>query len=187
MSMRVLIKDHPHRTLALVTDEVALIFRHSHNTDNSILDSNATPRCMVEFVTSDALDFVGYRSAGAAQGTLGLITLNNDVFLCTVTSSVQVAHPRPGESIQKIQAVDFYCLNRPDYDHHNYHGPDANPYPGQSFTTEDVDYGGGYDQGESTMEHPFHALKKLLNGGNFYYSADFDLTTRLQERSDSPS
>ena len=53
------------------------------------------------------LDFTGYRTLGSAQGTLGLITLNNDVFLCTVTGASQVAAPRPEETVQKIQAVDF--------------------------------------------------------------------------------
>ena len=74
------------------------------------------------------------------------------------------------------------CLNRPDYDQgYHHHGSEPSPYPGQSFTSED-DYGGGYDQGDGTAEHPFHALKKLLNTGNFYYSVDFDLTRRLQDR-----
>lgn len=72
------------------------------------------------------------------------------------------------------------CLNRADYDHA--HGPYPNPYPGQTFYSDDVDYGGGYDQPDSPAEHPFHALRKLLSGGNFYYSVDFDLTRRLQDR-----
>ena len=44
------------------------------------------------------------------------------------------------------------------------------------------DYGGGPDQTDITAEHPFHALQKLLNSGNFYYSVNFDLTSRLQDR-----
>lgn len=72
------------------------------------------------------------------------------------------------------------CLNRPDYDYG--HGQDANPYPGQAFASDDLDYGGGLDQTDTTAEHPFHALKKLLNNGHFYYSANFDLTRRLQDR-----
>lgn len=72
------------------------------------------------------------------------------------------------------------CLNRADYDHA--HGPYPNPYPSQTFHSDDVDYGGGYDQADSTAEHPFHALRKLLSAGNFYYSVDFDLTRRLQDR-----
>jgi SacI homology domain/Endonuclease/Exonuclease/phosphatase family len=117
-----------------------------------------------------------------AKGTLGLITLNNDVFICMVTGSIEVANVRPGETVQKIYSVEFYCLNRPDYDHT--HGDANNPYPGQTFQSDDADYGGGYDQTDSTAEHPFHALKKLLSGGNFYYSVDFDLTRRLQDRAE---
>jgi hypothetical protein len=62
---------------------------------------------MVEFAPYASLDFAGYRTIGIAQGTLGLIALNGDVFLCTVTVASQVATPRPGETVQKIQSVDF--------------------------------------------------------------------------------
>jgi synaptojanin len=72
------------------------------------------------------------------------------------------------------------CLNRSDYDHG--HGQDMNPYPGHTFFSDEVDYGGAVDQNDSAGEHPFHALKKLLSTGNFYYSVDFDLTRRLQDR-----
>jgi hypothetical protein len=45
----------------------------------------------------------------------------------------------------------------------------------------------GWDQGRSQqpvgLEHPCLALKKLLSDGTFYYSGDFDLTSRLQDRS----
>jgi hypothetical protein len=41
-------------------------------------------------------------------------------------------------------------------------------------------YGGR--KGESPLEHPCLALKKILSSGTFYYSSDFDLTRRLQER-----
>jgi hypothetical protein len=74
------------------------------------------------------------------------------------------------------------CLNRSDYDHA--HGQEPDLYPGERFSSDDFDYGGGFDQAESATEHPFNALKKLLSNGNFYYSCDFDLTSRLQERYD---
>lgn len=122
MPIRVLLKDHAHRTLALTTDDHALVFRHTHSADhgsgnsgtsltvqssNRQLGQNLSPRCMVEFAPHTSLDFAGYRTIGIAQGTLGLITLNGDVFLCTVTVASQVATPRPEETVQKIQAVDF--------------------------------------------------------------------------------
>ena len=35
---------------------------------------------------------------------------------------------------------------------------------------------------DGTLEHPCLALRKMLSSGTFYYSADFDLTNRLQNR-----
>lgn len=35
---------------------------------------------------------------------------------------------------------------------------------------------------EVATDHPFLALKKLLGDGSFYYSLDFNLTDRLQDR-----
>lgn len=195
MSTRVLLRDHPHRSLALVSDEYALIFRHSHAAIDLSNDGSSSslglpsgarhsspPKCMVEFAPSASVDLQGYRVVVTTKGTLGLITLNNDVFICMVTGSIEVANVRPGETVQKIYSVEFFCLNRSDYDHT--HGDLNNPYPGQSFQSDDADYGGGFDQADSTAEHPFQALKKLLSGGNFYYSVDFDLTRRLQDRVD---
>jgi synaptojanin len=211
MSIRVLLQDLPHRTLALTTDDHALVFRHAHSaghgsssssisltvqSSNRQLGQSLSPRCMVEFAPHASLDFAGYRTIGIAQGTLGLITLNGDVFLCTVTDASQVATPRPGETVQKIQSVDFCkiyalwlpqiltlpldCLNRSEYEHG--HGQEPHPYHSQESTSDDIDYGGGPDQTDITAEHPFHALQKLLNSGNFYYSVNFDLTSRLQDR-----
>ena len=68
------------------------------------------------------------------------------------------------------------CLNSRDYDH--LHGQTTNPYPDSVFQSDDTDY----DQGDSASEHPFTALRKLLSNGFFYYSVDFNLTSRLQDR-----
>lgn len=121
MSVRVLLRDHPHRTLAITTDDAALVFRHSHggnandSQDNlypvtgshNPAGSNSPPQCMVEFASRDTLDLDGYRTVGKAYGTLGLVTLNNDVFLCVVSGASQVATVRPGETVQMIYAVEF--------------------------------------------------------------------------------
>jgi endonuclease/exonuclease/phosphatase family metal-dependent hydrolase len=56
----------------------------------------------------------------------------------------------------------------------------VNPYP-----TDDVDEDGfdlSQPRANPEEEHPCLALKKLLSGGTFFYSADFDLTRRLQRR-----
>ncbi|KPI35313.1 Inositol-1,4,5-trisphosphate 5-phosphatase 1 [Cyphellophora attinorum] len=195
-SMKVLINDYPHRTIAIATDTHALIFRHTHDGNrnpsatslslNSTTSGRSPPRCMAEFGELSNFDLTEHRNVAAARGTLGVITLNNDVFLCVVTGSVEVASLRPGETIQRIYGVEFFCLNRSDYDHsHGGHVP--NPLPGREFDSGEFDYGSGADNGETFAEHPFHALQKLLSGGNFYYSVDFDLTRRLQDRANDAS
>ncbi|RMZ82951.1 hypothetical protein DV737_g1751, partial [Chaetothyriales sp. CBS 132003] len=195
MSMKILVNDFPHRSVAIATESHALIFRHTHThahdpnrqTSSTSLPlpnpkpATSTPRCMVEFTALPSDDLSSHRNVGAARGTLGLITLNGDVFISVVTGSVEVATLRPGETVQRIYAVEFYCLNRSDYDHA--HGYPPKPYSGQTFATDDFDYSTSYD--DTLTEHPFHALQKLLSSGSFYYSQDFDLTRRLQDRLDS--
>ena len=109
------------------------------------------------------------------KGTLGLVTIGSDVFICVVSNSKRTAIIRPGESIQQILGVEFHCLTRADFDHLLH----SDPLPG-----DELDYD-GQDRGvtaAAVLEHPCAALKKLLGAGSFYYSSDFDLTKRLQDR-----
>lgn len=64
---------------------------------------------MVEFSAIDNVDLSGFRelSTATVQGTLGLVNINADVFLCTISGANRVATVRPGETIQKILSVDF--------------------------------------------------------------------------------
>lgn len=65
---------------------------------------------MVEFGEKANFDLTRFHTVAIAKGTLGLITLNNDVFLCVITGSEEVATVRPGETVQKIFAVEFCKL-----------------------------------------------------------------------------
>ncbi|KAJ5802239.1 uncharacterized protein N7503_004689 [Penicillium pulvis] len=170
-NLRVLCRDQPQRTIALVTAEHVLIFHYSA-TDAG---SGSTPRCQVEFVDVASADLGAFRPLGAGHGTLGLVTLNEDLFVCVVTTSSQAATVRPGEAVSRIDSVDFYCLNRSEYEY----GLDYEP--GTQFAVEERT---GQDSRDVMTEHPFQALKKLLGDGSFYYSLDFNLTDRLQDRSD---
>jgi hypothetical protein len=129
---------------------------------------------MVEFADLEGVDISDYRTLGPVpiHGTLGLITISGDVFLCVVTGATKVASVRPGETVEKIFAVEFYCLSSSDYDV-NWHGGGE-------------DGGGAYGQDgrgrDQLVEHPCAELQKLLGNGSFYYSTDFDLTNRLQDR-----
>ena len=132
MSIRVLLREYPHRSIALVTPSSALIFRHTPSTNDAIangsltsthtartsLDGLGTSRCMVEFVDVACADLSDYRTLSPlpVHGTLGLITVDNNIFICVVGACHRVATVRPGETVERIQAVQFYCLNRSDYD-----------------------------------------------------------------------
>ncbi|KAF2842898.1 hypothetical protein M501DRAFT_993676 [Patellaria atrata CBS 101060] len=194
--IRVLIKDHPHRAIGLATSSHVLIFRHSpSSTDLDTFSSRnasqtsfsstgaSAPRCMVEFSALTSTDLSEYRSLSSmsVHGTLGLITVNNDVFLCVVSASSKVATVRPGETVQRILSVEFHCLNRSDYDH--LLNDEINPYPTDTVDDEGYEMGYGSGRREHVLEHPCLTLKKLLSSGTFYYSADFDVTRRLQDRS----
>ncbi|KAI9859599.1 MAG: inositol polyphosphate 5-phosphatase [Trichoglossum hirsutum] len=122
MSIRILQRDHPHRAIALVTPSHALIFRHSPSTINGSFTSfhslqppspASVNKCMVEFSALESVDLSDYKGLSLlpVQGTLGLITISDDVFICVVTGATRVATVRPGETVQKIDAVDFRELD----------------------------------------------------------------------------
>ncbi len=115
MSLRLLLRDHPQRSLALVTDTHAFIFRHSPssvgtNASNSGPTNRISPsKCMVEFTSLEKLDLADYHvlRATGVHGTLGLISINADVFLCVISGATRVATVRPEETVQRILSVDF--------------------------------------------------------------------------------
>ena len=119
-----------------------------------------------------------YRSLPSltVHGTLGLVTIKGDVFICVVNDSKRAATVRPGEAVMQILSVEFHCLTRSDYDY--LLNTQVNPFP-----TDELD-SDGFDSAhrDPALQHPCMALRKLLSGGSFYYSTDFDLTKRLQDR-----
>jgi len=64
---------------------------------------------MVEFSRIDEVDVSEFRTLnlGNAHGTLGLITVNGDIFLVVVSGASKVATVRPGETVQRIHSVVF--------------------------------------------------------------------------------
>lgn len=78
----------------------------------------------------------------------------------------------------KLTVVD--CLNSARYDI----SLDYASRQGHTFSIdEDSDYGStAYEGRDAVTTNPFVALKKLLVDGSFYYSTDFNLTGRLQDR-----
>ncbi|GFF56306.1 SacI domain and endonuclease/exonuclease/phosphatase family protein [Aspergillus udagawae] len=175
--LRVFCRDYPQRTLILATTDYALIFKAiadevDHNKGSNKRD---TIHCLVEFSSLSSVDLTDYRCLCDGHGTLGLIALDGDVFLCVVTGASKAGTVRPGEAVWRIDNVHFFCLNHSSYE-------DGLNYESESeFAAEEPSRG---ENKEIVTDHPFLALKKLLSDGSFYYSLDFDLTDRLQNRSD---
>lgn len=189
MSIRVLVRDHPNRAIALVTASHALIFRYTttasdavHNGSHASLPSSAPPRCMAEFSRLDQVDLAEYRtlSPRPVHGTLGLITVENEVFICIVTGASKVANVRPNETVERIYATQFYCLSSTKYDDVVSDGSNLSGYDRNE--EDDYSYGHNLSQRDTPIEHPCVDLTKMLSNGSFYYSTDFDLTNRLQDR-----
>ena len=73
------------------------------------------------------------------------------------------------------------CLNKSDFDGEILE--DTNHYDRRTEpVTESADLAYELNQGDDPLIHPCLALSKVLGGGTFYYSVDFDLTNRLQNR-----
>ena len=100
MSLRLLLRERPRRALAVLTNSHALVFRHiqsSTSADSGSKSQTSTTsspsKCMVEFAAHNDVDLEGYRvlRTSGIHGTLGLININADVFLCVISGAVRVA------------------------------------------------------------------------------------------------
>ena len=202
MSLGILFRTYPERSLALVSDSHALIFRHNAapaNQASASVPNPSTPLCMVESASLSSVDLSEYevlRPLGV-HGTLGLVNVNSDVFLCVITGATSVAVVRPDEHVQRIISVEFCertpedrildlrlvtdvatdCINKPEFDVHRL--DETSLYDDND---DEHDHVHSSSPRDPTVEHPCVALKKLLDDGTFYYSVDFDLTNRLQDR-----
>lgn len=78
--------------------------------------------------------------------------------------------------IHWVELTRTVCLNRPDYEER------LNYESGIERANEEYNYASGLGTEDREFEYPFLALKKLLSDGSFYYSLDFNLTDRLQDR-----
>ncbi|TQS38716.1 hypothetical protein Golomagni_00772 [Golovinomyces magnicellulatus] len=185
MSIRVLLCEDTHRSIALVTKSHALIFRQCPSASKlhedlvlpvSFPDKSQTLRCIVEFETRASINLKDYRplSSLPIYGTLGLITLNKEIFICVVTGATKVATVRPGETAEKINAVEFFCLSTNNYD---------KSYPDNLASRSAYEINApNYRGREILLEQTCSELQKLLSDGSFYFSIDFDLTNRIQDR-----
>lgn len=140
---------------------------------------------MVEFTTNTKHLLHDYRplTHRPIYGTLGLISINGEVFLSVITHAIRAATLRPGETVERIAGVAFYCLSSADYDDVVPLEPfDPDASDAASVYSQSNPYGPGLGRREVAVQHPCHELRSILSNGSFYYSTDFDLTNRVQDR-----
>ncbi|KAB5580730.1 SacI homology domain-containing protein [Coniochaeta sp. 2T2.1] len=196
-SSQILVRDYPHRAIAIVSSGHALILRYSQTTgeaiangslssvpsgrarSNSASNDGLNSKCIVEFSPVSKQMLADYRplTSRSIYGTLGFIALGRDVFICVITHASRVATLRPGETVERILSVQFFCLNSSEYD-------DVVSLDTYDVSSDTVStYGQSLSRRETPIEHPCEELQKLLSNGSFYYSTDFDVTNILQDRS----
>lgn len=202
-SSKLYIRDYPHRSVAIVSSSHALVFRHSASTSGDGHGGNGyqlpplsggrsrgagadatVSKCIVEFMPRSETTLSDYRPliSRPIYGTLGLISVDGDVFLSVINHATRVATLRPGETVERIASVSFFCLNSGRWDDVVAVESLDHDFSDAASAYAPSPYGQNLSRREVTLEHPCQGLRKLLSNGTFYYSTDFDLTNRLQDR-----
>lgn len=184
--MKLLYKESP-RTIVIASDTHSLCFRQVP-ARGSQASSKSQVAAMELIPNSVILHDESYKPLlnRDVHGCLGFITVDQQVFLAVITGAiVKVASPVNYETVDKIYSVDFISLSKDTWD---FATLDSNgmPVPTAARGMMD-DYHDDYENSDqappySTEAHPCTELKRLLSGGSFYYSNDFDLTSLLQNR-----
>lgn len=110
MSLRIHLRDEQlGRSIAITTDTHALVFHHDAGQAPAVSSSPPATRCMVEFSAVDQINLTEYKplSFTGVHGTLGIINIKADVFICVISAASPAATVRPGDHIQRIVSVDF--------------------------------------------------------------------------------
>lgn len=80
------------------------------------------------------------------------------------------------EPISRVLSVEFYCLTSSSFDGFGSAPVDAD-------FSEAAAYQASTSRAEpSLLEHPCAGIRKILSSASFYYSAAFDISTRLEVR-----
>lgn len=166
--MNILLRPGSKRTLALESTTHVLLFRYI----------DETGKCAIELVPKESFISQPFKqlSRSRPHGFLGLIEMDNDIFLCVITSKIHAAQPLPDENINKIVDVEFHSLTNDCWD---FLDLNSNGYPN---IENDIESNQPGPYTPRVPQHPCWELRKLLSDGSFFYSSDFDLTSTLQGR-----
>lgn len=174
---RVLYLATSHHDEKLGRPDRVLVFRAGENPSQAV----------VEFLPASQVDLTSLvrLTNRVVKGCLGLISVENDIFLALVTSATEVGNTRPPapspESVVKIHEVSFYSLTSSAWD-------DISASSEMLLGSESADtalYRDGYSpSGTPLFEHPCMPLTKILSSGSFYYALEpqRDLSSRLSVR-----
>lgn len=205
-SCELYIRDFPTRSIAIVSSSHVLILRYSSSATEQVrngshtslpsagkprgaLADSAVAKCMVEFTPVSESLLREYRPLTARPifGTLGLIAASGEVFLAVITQAARAATVRPGETVERIGSVAFYCLSSADYDDVvPLESLESDLSDSASAASQTSPYGQNLGRRDVALEHPCRELRKLFSNGSFYYSTDFDVTNRAQDRYVTP-
>ncbi|KAI0321997.1 SacI homology domain-containing protein [Amylostereum chailletii] len=156
-------------------------------------------RAVVEFLLKDEVDLVNAirLTSRVVKGCMGLISVNDDMFLAVVTSATEVGDARLNASspelVAKIHDVSFYSLTSSMWDD-TAGANDSVPSPSlpdqaNVLSMRDVrDF--DYQQTSASppvSENPCAPLTKILSSGSFYYAqasdgVPWDISSRLSDR-----
>ncbi|KAH6915044.1 phosphatidylinositol phosphate phosphatase [Coprinopsis sp. MPI-PUGE-AT-0042] len=156
----------------------ALLFRAAENESQAV----------VEFLPKDEVEMSNLvrLSSRIIKGVLGLISIENDIFLALVTSATDIGNTRPSasspECVAKIHEVGFYSLNSSTWD--DYSAANDGPVTPDAIDASFRDSYISQPANGVPYEHPCLPLGKILSSGTFYYATDspWDLSTRLAVR-----
>lgn len=115
-----------------------------------------------------------------SAGCIGLLSLGSDVFLCIVTLATQVGLLRPGETVMRVQQVQFYSFTSAAWDGYRSSGAAVSS---RSLSSESSSSSSDSSVDTSGV-HPCTDVRRLLSDGTFYYAHNnaFDISSRIGRR-----
>ncbi|KAG9317505.1 inositol polyphosphate phosphatase [Chiua virens] len=180
---------HNPRTLYLLTSSREERLGHPHRVLTFRAAAANASQVVVEFLPGGQVNLNGTvkLTRRSVKGCLGLISVENDIFLAVITAATEVGDTRPSESlpekVARIHEVRFYSLTSSSWDDFSSSQDSlVSPENMEAMPTREV-----YVQGlnsNQVFEHPCMPLTKILSSGSFYYALEppWDLSTRLAVR-----
>lgn len=164
-------QSYPTTALVLASDAFTLTFKRPA----AVPASSSSPQIELSLESISQFDVVGCTLLGKVYGSLGLVQLAKEIFLCVITGAEALtSRYNPEEQIYRIQTVDFFSVASTAWDDQSgHHGQDG------SMSTASSSFGapGGdaynLDQPLSStssgpsgsqaqlFEHPASAIKEL--------------------------